>query len=110
MMDFILSPWTFAGLVTSLIGGGVAMWMFFPTVAASLITTKAGRAILLALLIVVGVLFVLMRVFAAGRAKEIAKQKEQSLENLRNRVKIDDEVRSLPADERKRRLREWSRG
>jgi type VI protein secretion system component VasK len=110
MMEFILSPWTFAGLVTSLIGGGVAMWMFFPTVAATLITSKAGRAVLLALLIIVGVLFVLMRVFAAGRAKEIARQKEQAFENLRDRVKTDDEVRSLPVDERKRRLEQWSRG
>jgi hypothetical protein len=51
-----------------------------------------------------------MRVFAAGRAKEIARQKEQAFENLRDRVKTDDEVRSLPVDERKRRLEQWSRG
>ncbi len=110
MLDFILNPWTVATFLTSLVGGGAAIWFFFPTIASALITTKAGRTVLIVLLVIAAVLIILAKVFAAGRAKEIAKQKEQSLKNLRERLKTDDEVRGLPADERKRRLQEWSRG
>lgn len=110
MLDFILNPWTVATFLTSLVGGGIAIWFFFPTIASTLITTKAGRTVLIVLLVIAAVLIILAKVFAAGRAKEIARQKEQSLENLRSRVKTDDEIRGLPADERKRRLQQWSRG
>lgn len=110
MTAFLLNPWTVGGFIGSLAAGGFALWWFFPTVAATLITTKLGRTILAALAIIAGVLIVLSRVFLAGAAQEAAKQKEQSLKNLRERAKTDDEIRSLPADERKRRLQQWSRG
>lgn len=110
MIEFLLNPWTVGSFIGSLAVGGFALWWFFPTIAASLITTKTGRTLLGALAAIAAVLIVLARVFAAGAAKEAAKQKEQSLQNLRDRVKTDDEVRGLPVDERKRRLQEWSRG
>lgn len=110
MIDFLLNPWTVGSFIGSLAVGGVALWWFFPSIAAALITTKAGRIVLGVLAAIAAVLVILARVFAAGAAKEAAKQKEQSLQNLRDRVKTDDAVRSLPTDERKRRLQEWSRG
>lgn len=110
MIEFILSPWVVGGFIGSLAIGGFALWWFFPSVAAVLVTTRTGRIIIGAVAVIAGVLIVLARVFAAGRAKELAKQKEQSLKNLRDRAKTDDEIRSLPMDERKRRLQEWSRG
>lgn len=110
MIDFLLSPWTVGGFVGSLAVGGFALWWFFPSIAAGLITTKTGRTIIIVLAGIAGVMVVLARVFAEGRAKELAKQKEESLKNLRERAKTDDAIRSLPVDERKRRLQEWSRG
>ncbi len=110
MIEFILNPWTVGSIIGSLAIGGFALWWFFPTIAAGLITTKAGRTVLIVLAGIAGVLVLLARVFAEGRAKELAKQKEQSLKNLRDRAKTDDEIRGLPMDERKRRLQEWSRG
>lgn len=110
MLEFLLNPWTVGSFVSSLALGGFALWWFFPTIAATLISTEKGRTVLAALAIIAGVLVLLSRVFLAGEAKEAAKQKEQSLKNLRERAKTDDEIRALPIDERKRRLQEWSRG
>lgn len=110
MLEFLLNPWNVGGFIGSLAVGGFALWWFFPTIGAALITTERGRTVLAAIAILAGALVLLSRAFVAGAAKEAAKQKEQSLKNLRERLKTDDEVRGLPADERKRRLQEWSRG
>lgn len=110
MIEFLLNPWTVGSFIGSLAVSGFALWWFFPSIAAMLISTERGRTILAALAIVAGSLVVLSRVFMAGAAREAAKQKEQALKNLRERAKTDDEIRKMPIDERKRRLQEWSRG
>lgn len=68
-----------------------------------------GRKVAFYGLIAVAVGFFLWRVFAAGKAAERAKQLEASLRNLRTRVKVNDEITSLSAPERRERLREWVR-
>lgn len=72
-----------------------------------LIGTKTGRYIALGALISLSVVIVLARVYAAGQAKERARQIEASLRNLRERIKVDDEITSLSVAERGRRLGRW---
>lgn len=51
----------------------------------------------------------LWRIFAAGQAKEKARQREQVLRNVRERIKVDDEISSLSPSDQRKRLREWVR-
>lgn len=57
--------------------------------------------------IVIGV--AMLKVFSAGKAAERQRQDQQSLENFRERARIDDEVRSLPPGDVERRLSRWVR-
>lgn len=114
MIDTLLSwvPW----LLGIIGGGGIAasiLFAFMPTLLTGtvlpfLMGSALGRKIALAFLVLVGVLLVVWRIYAAGGSAERARQAEASLRNIRTRIKVDDEVSSLPVAERRRRLQEWA--
>lgn len=51
--------------------------------------------------------FMLLKAFLAGEARIKAQQTQASLENTRTRIKKDDEISKLSADERRKRLAGW---
>lgn len=74
-----------------------------------LLGTKFGRYVTAAVALVVLIAGAAWRVFAAGRASAAAKQKETSLENLRERATTDDAINQLSDTTRRHHLREWVR-
>lgn len=77
---------------------GIVVW---------LLGSSLGRKVAIYGAIALAVLAAIWRVFAAGRAKEKAKQTEAALKNLRTRMQTDDEISNLPADDRRKRLSSW---
>jgi len=77
--------------------------------AAWLIGSKVGRWFLITGLALGVVGFVLLRVYSAGKAKERMKQKEAATKALLERVKVDEEIRKMPVDDRLRELERWVR-
>jgi hypothetical protein len=71
--------------------------------------TRMGRAVAKVGAIVVGVLFVLWRVFAAGKKSAFADMDKASLENLRNRSAKNEEIADLSAGSRRSELSKWMR-
>jgi hypothetical protein len=71
-------------------------------------TSKTGQTILAVLGAVGAITIAALKVFSAGRAAERSKQDKQSLENLRDRTRIDDEVKTLGRNELGDRLNRWS--
>lgn len=76
---------------------------------ASLLGSKTGRTAVLVLLALASAAVAVWRIYGAGRANEKAKNVQASLDNLRKRVKSDDQIAELAPDERRRRLAEWMR-
>jgi len=76
-------------------------------IVAWLLGSQIGRKVAIYGAIALGIMAAIWRVFAAGQAKERAKQTESSLKNLRTRIKTDDEISSLPSAERRKRISEW---
>lgn len=81
--------------------------MIWSRIAWWFATSKAGQTIaaVFAALGVIGI--AALKVFSAGKAAERSKQDKQSLENLRDRARIDDEVKTLGRDELSDRLSRW---
>ena len=77
---------------------------------ARLLGSRTGRTVVLVLLALASAAVAVWRIYAAGRANERAKGAQASLDALRKRVKSDDQIASLPAAERRERLRQWMRG
>jgi len=77
--------------------------------AASLLGSSLGRKAVLWGLVAASVVLVIWRIYSAGQSAERARQVGASLENLRNRIKVDDEITKLPPDKRRERLLEWVR-
>src|SRR5690606_11449070 len=79
-------------------------------IIVTVLTSKIGRyAILIGLsTLIVGA--VILRIYNAGRKAEQMRQVQQSLENMRTRIAIDDEVSSLDTAGRRERLNRWVRG
>lgn len=74
---------------------------------AWMLGSEIGRKLALTLLAMAALGIVIWRIYAKGRSDERAKQAAKSLENLRERVRVDDEITRLPSDERRRKLQEW---
>lgn len=114
MIDLIATatPWLL-GLVGASGVGLVASTFIFPgllpAVLSWLMGSALGRKVALGLVLVLGALFVVWRIYSAGRAAEKARQAEASLQNIRNRMRIDDDIDKLSRDERRKRLEEWAR-
>lgn len=96
-------------------GGGLAatlLFTFMPslltgTVLPFLMGSPVGRKLALALIVAVGVLLVVWRIYAAGKSAERARQAAASLKNLRTRIKVDDDISRLSLSDRRKRLAEW---
>ena len=79
------------------------MWLL------SLITgSRLGRWLAAAALVVSVLAIAAWRLVLIGQARERARHTQASLDNLRTRVRTDEELSRLSADERRRRLaRDW---
>ncbi|CAM5397561.1 hypothetical protein AFEL58S_01984 [Afipia felis] len=82
---------------------------FLASIAAWFVRSKVGRAIAAAAGLVVAIGIAALRVFNAGKSSERVRQDRQSLENLRDRARIEDEVDNLPPGDVERRLSRWVR-
>lgn len=76
---------------------------------AWLLGSSLGRKVALGALIALGVGIVVVRIYAAGAARERARQAEAALRNLRERIKVDDEIEKLSPAARRERLSRWVR-
>lgn len=90
------------------------MWLYGAATMLSalawLVGSKVGRFVALFFLAASVVGVVILRVYAAGKRDEQLKQTQASLNAVREKVKSDEAIRRLPANERRRRLLdEWSR-
>lgn len=76
----------------------------------SLITGSRFGRWCASLALVIGILAVVaLRLIAFGQARERARHTQASLDNLRTRIRTDDDLSRVSADERRRRLaRDWS--
>lgn len=102
--SILLGALTFLG-----IGGGAALYFFFPAIAATLISSKLGRQLLLGLLITGGLLLILSRVYNAGKRRVEQSNKEKQLEVLKSRIKTDEKLRRMPKEDRIKEFEQWAR-
>lgn len=79
------------------------------SLAATLLGSKLGRYTLSAGLIAILVGIAFLRVYKGGQTYERSKQAERQLQNLRNAIRIDHDVRNLSADQRRERVAKWLR-
>lgn len=70
-------------------------------------TSRVGQAIAAGLGIAAAIGLAVAKVFSAGKAAERAKQEHQSLENMQQRARENDEVRTLSGDDLRQRLNRW---
>jgi hypothetical protein len=80
--------------------GSIGLW---------LATTRTGRFVAAAGALSLAIGVALLKAFSAGRQLERDKQDKSSLENLRNRQEIENEVNTLGGDDLDRRGRRWVR-
>lgn len=73
-----------------------------------LATSKIGQTVAIALAGAAALGLALLKAFSAGRQTERTAQDRRSLENLRSRQRVEDEVQRMPYDERSAHLKEWS--
>lgn len=78
-------------------------------IVAWLLGSKLGRYAALALLVVSVIGIAMWRARMSGVEAERMKQLQRALEQLRLRVKVDDEIAKLAPDERLVRLSRWVR-
>lgn len=74
---------------------------------AWILGTKIGRGLALGVTAMLAALAVLWRVFAAGKAAQRQEQDTQSLNNLRHRNEVDNEMANRGAERRRADLRGW---
>lgn len=115
MIDALLSwvPWLLGILAATGAGAGV-LFAVFPSLLTGavlpfLLGTPLGRKLAIGLLVLVGLLLVVWRIYGAGRAAEKARQAEATLRNLKTRMEVDNEIASLSRDQRRARLNRWVR-
>ena len=71
--------------------------------------SKIGRYVALGAIAAAALGFLYLRIKASGAEAERLKMLQQSLENLRTRIKVDDEITQLSPDARRERLGRWVR-
>jgi len=72
-----------------------------------LIGSKMGRITALVVLTTLSAFFILRASFQKGVSSEKAKQAAESLNALRERISIDDQITKMPLDDRRRELLKW---
>ncbi len=83
------------------------MMAFIVRIGLWLATSKAGQYVAAGFALSVAIGVAVLKVFSAGKASERQRQDQQSLENLRERAKENDEVRTLGPDDFDKRLTRW---
>ena len=78
------------------------------TVIAWLLGSRLGRYAALIILAAISVASAFAMVYKKGAEAERAKQRQATFRKIQLRVKSDAIIANLPADERRRRLREWA--
>ena len=76
-------------------------------ILAWLIGSKLGRYVALGGLVAAGLAILYFKIRASGAEAERLKMLQRSLENLRTRIKVDEELASLPVDQRLIRFNKW---
>ena len=79
------------------------------SVLAFLTGSRIGRYVALALLGAALLFFTWRYIRARGAEAERLKSVTRTLSVIKDKVEHDEEIGGLPADERRRRLREWAR-
>ncbi|KGM36117.1 hypothetical protein [Inquilinus limosus] len=74
-----------------------------------LVGTAAGRWILVALLAIAAGIVAYRVVYAKGQDEERLKATQRTIEVLTTKVTTDEEIRSLPRADRRKRLRTYAR-
>jgi len=72
-----------------------------------LLGSKTGRIIALCALALVAAMLAWRQAFRFGVVSEKSRQAQESLDALRNRISIDDEIYKIPPDIRRRELARW---
>lgn len=109
-MDWLLSWYTFYAVIAMLVSGGVAIWFLglWPVIAATLSTSAGRKASLVA---AGGFLLWVASIFLYQRGKQAAnealRKNSERLEDERNAR--DQELKSLPADDLRKRADKWVR-
>lgn len=78
-------------------------------VIAWLLGSKVGRQIAFGLLAAAILALLIWRIYSAGRTREVTQQQIRQLELVRKKIEVDNEISSLPASDRRERLRQWMR-
>lgn len=82
------------------------MWVRFGLWLAN---TRTGRIVAAAAGLAAAIAVALLKAFSAGKDVERAKQDRASLDNLRNRHEVENEIDALAPDDLDRRGRRWVR-
>jgi len=78
------------------------------TIISWIIGSKMGRQLAVALLAIMAFGAALLKAFKAGESKQKADEVKRGLEVVKDKVKTDEEIRSMSMDDRRKRLREWA--
>ena len=78
------------------------------SVISALLGSRLGRYALAVLFVLSIAGLSILAVFKKGQESEKMKQKARELENLRKRIKTDDEISRMSPDARRERLRKWA--
>jgi len=81
-----------------------------PWLIGNLLGTKLGRTISTGLIILAIVALVMSTMYRMGKRSARVEQELQNLNAIRERIKTDEEVRSMSAADRRATLKRWVRG
>jgi len=80
------------------------------SILAWLIGSRFGRMIAGAGLTLLTFSIILLSMFRKGVNRERDRQKAATIKTVKDRIKIDEDVRKMPASDRRRELDRWVRG
>jgi hypothetical protein len=106
-MDWLLSPWTIAGVFGSLTALAVAGWWFAPAVAAFFVNTKLGRYIAAGAGVIFAIWFAAMKIYQAGKRAVKDQIKRDSIQKDERREVRDAELKGLDDDALRKRSDRW---
>jgi hypothetical protein len=82
------------------------MWL---TIASWLLGSKIGRYIMVGSIFAAIVLLVMWHVYIKGKDHAELEQKLKRLNDLKTKVKVDEEIRDMSAADRRKQLSKWVR-
>jgi hypothetical protein len=78
-------------------------------VLAWLLGSKIGRYLAICVLAAALVFIVIARIRAGGRNAERLRANQEATRRVLDRIKVDQEIQSMPRARRRERLRQWAR-